>query len=114
LFITNVCFYFLDFTTTVTDSAPLIQSIPNESGHKHLETTPIRNTESSLSLIRQTLLPIILALFLMFMIVIIILESDFDIIAAIRKAPEIASFKKNYYEPSKDFLMQRFIGSKLF
>lgn len=50
----------------------------------------------------------------MFMIVIIVLESDFDILATIRKAPEIAAFKKNYYEPSKDFLMRRFIGSKIF
>lgn len=50
----------------------------------------------------------------MFMIVIIILESDFEIIAAIRKAPEIDAFKKNYYEPGKDYLMRRFIGAKIF
>jgi len=48
------------------------------------------------------------------MIVVIVLESDFDIMVTIREAPEVASFKKNYYEPSKVFLMQRFIGSKMF
>jgi len=105
---------FIDFTT-VTDSSPLIQSISNQmSGQKHLETTAIRNSGSSLSFLRQTLLPVIFALFMIVLIVIIVLESDFDIIATIRKAPEIAAFKKNYYEPSKDFLLRRFIRSKIF
>lgn len=79
-----------------------------------MEVTAVRNSGSSLSFLRQTLLPIVFALFLMFMIVIIVLESDFDIMTTIRKAPEIASFKKNYYEPGKDFLLRRFIGSKIF
>lgn len=51
---------------------------------------------------------------MMVLIVVIVLESDFDFIAAIRKAPEIAAFKNNYYEPSKDFLLRRFIRSKIF
>jgi len=98
-----------------TDGSPLIQSISNQqSGQKNLETTAIRNSESSLSFLRQTLLPVIFALFMMVLIVVIILESDFDVIATIRKAPEIAAFKKNYYEPSKDFLLRRFIRSKIF
>lgn len=84
------------------------------SGQKRVETTEIHNSGSSLSFLRQTLLPIIFAFFMMFMIVIIVLESDFDIMATIRKAPEIAAFKKNYYEPGKDFLLRRFIGSKIF
>ncbi|XP_027851154.2 FERM domain-containing protein 5 isoform X3 [Aphis gossypii] len=101
--------------TTVTDSPQLIQSISNQlSGQKHIETTAIRNSGSSLSFLRQTLLPVIFALFMMVLIVVIVLESDFDFIAAIRKAPEIAAFKKNYYEPSKDFLLRRFIRSKIF
>lgn len=104
-----------NLTTTVTDSSPLTQSIPNQlSGPKHLETTVIRNSGSSLSFLRHTLLPIVFTLFLMFIIIIIILESDFEIITTIRKAPEIAAFKKNYYEPGKDYLMRRFIGSKIF
>lgn len=108
-------FFFIDYTTTVTDSSPLIQSVPNQlSGQKHLETTAIRNSRSSLSFLRQTLLPIVFALFMILMVIIIVLESDFDIIATIRKAPEIAAFKKNYYEPGKDFLMRRFIRSKTF
>lgn len=108
-------YLFIDFTTTATDGSPLIQSISNQlSGQKHLETTAIRNSGSNLSFLRQTLLPIIFAFFLMLLIVVIVLESDFDIIATIRKAPEIAAFKKNYYEPSKDFLMRRFIRSKIF
>lgn len=107
--------YFVDFTTTATDGSPMNQSIPNQmAGQKHIETISIQNTRSSLSFFRQSLLPAIFALFLMFMIVIIVLESDLDIMATIRKAPEIASFKKNYYEPSKTFLIQRFIGSKIF
>lgn len=107
--------YYVDFTTTATDSSPINQSIPNQmAGHKHIETIPIQNTRSSSSVFRQSLLPAIFALFLLFMIVVIVLESDFDIMATIRKAPEIASFKKNYYEPSKNFLIQRFIGSKVF
>lgn len=115
LLINHVYFSFVDFTTTVVDSPPLIQSIPNHlSGQKHLETSVIRNSGSSLSFLRQTLLPTVFALILMFMIVIIVLESDFEIIAIIRKAPEIAAFKKNYYEPGKDYLMRRFIGSKIF
>lgn len=94
---------------------PIIQSIPNQlSGQKHLETTVIRTSGSSLSFLRQTLLPIVFGLFLLFMIVVIVLESDLHIMAIIRKAPEIAAFKKNYYEPGKDFVMQRFIGSKIF
>lgn len=106
--------FFLDFTT-VTDSPPLIQSIPNQlSGQKHLETTAIRNSGSSLSFLRQTLLPIVFTLFFMSLAIVIVLESDFDIIATIRKAPEIAAFKKNYYEPGKEFLMRRFIRSKIF
>lgn len=106
--------FFLDFTT-VTDSSPLIQSNPNQlSGQKHLETTAIRKSGSSLSFLRQTLLPIIITLFLMCLAIVVILESDIDIIATIRKAPEIAAFKKNYYEPGKDFLMRRFIRSKNF
>lgn len=85
------------------------------SGQKHLETTAIRNSgSSSLSFLRQTLLPIILSLFFVFMIVVVVLESDFDVLTTIRKAPEIAAFKKNYYEPGKDFLMRRFIRSKIF
>ncbi|XP_015365170.1 PREDICTED: FERM domain-containing protein 3-like [Diuraphis noxia] len=105
----------IDFTTMVTDGSPLIQSVSNQqSGQKHLETTAIRNNGSSLSFLRQTLLPIIFALFMMVLVVVIILESDFDVIATIRKSPEIAAFKKNYYEPSKDFLLQRFIRSKIF
>ncbi|XP_022174336.1 FERM domain-containing protein 5 isoform X1 [Myzus persicae] len=105
----------IDFTTMVTDGTPLIQSVSNQqSGQKHLETTAIRNSGSSLSFLRQTLLPVIFALFMMVLIVVIILESDFDVIATIRKAPEIAAFKKNYYEPSKDFLLRRFIRSKIF
>jgi len=109
-----MCYLFIDFTT-VTDSPQLIQSISNQqSGQKHIETTAIRNSGSSLSFLRQTLLPVIFALFMMVLIVVIVLESDFDFIAAIRKAPEIAAFKKNYYEPSKDFLLQRFIRSKIF
>ncbi|VVC35886.1 Hypothetical protein CINCED_3A000998 [Cinara cedri] len=100
---------------TVTDGAPLIQSIPNQlSGQKHLETTAIRNSGSSLSFMRQKLLPIVFGLFLVFMIIVIVLESDLPIMVTIRKAPEIAAFKQNYYEPSKDFLMRRFIGSKIF
>jgi len=79
-----------------------------------LETAVIRNSGSSLSFLRQTLLPIVFTLFLMFIIIIIILESDFEIITTIRKAPEIAAFKRNYYEPGKDYLMKRFIGSKIF
>jgi len=63
---------------------------------------------------RQTLLPVIFALFVIFIIIVIILESDIEIIAAIRKAPEITAFKKNYYEPGKDYLMRRFIRSKIF
>lgn len=108
-------FFYIDFTTTVTDSVPSNQSISNQlSGQKHLETTTIRKSGYSLSLLRQTLLPIIFALFFMFMIVVIVLESDFEIIASIRKAPEIAAFKTNYYEPGKDFLMRRFLRSKIF
>lgn len=113
MLIINLFLFFLDFT--VTDSSPIIQSIPNQlSGQKHLETTGIQNSGSSLSFLRQTLLPILFGLFLMFMIVVIILESDLHIMATIRKTPEIAAFKKNYYEPGKDFLMRRFIGSKIF
>lgn len=109
-----MCYLFIDFTT-VTDSPQSIQSISNQlSGQKHIETTAIRNSGSSLSFLRQTLLPVIFALFMMVLIVVIVLESDFDFIAVIRKAPEIAAFKKNYYEPSKDFLLRRFIRSKIF
>ncbi|XP_025423092.1 FERM domain-containing protein 5 isoform X2 [Sipha flava] len=105
----------IDFTTTVTDSSSLIQSVPNQhSGQKHLETMANQNSRSSLTILRQTLLPIVFALFMILMVVIILLESDFDIIATIRKAPEIADFKKNYYEPGKEFLMRRFIRSKTF
>lgn len=48
------------------------------------------------------------------MILVIILESDFEIITTIRKSPEIAAFKKNYYEPGKDYVIRRFIRSNIF
>ncbi|XP_050526186.1 FERM domain-containing protein 3 isoform X2 [Daktulosphaira vitifoliae] len=111
--------FILENQTTVTDSSSpsFKQGILNHqlSGQKHFENKPLKkNVSSSMSFLRHYILPIILTLFLILMIVIVVFESNFDLLITVRKIPEIAFFKSNYYDPGKEFLMGRFLRSKLF
>ncbi|XP_050429649.1 FERM domain-containing protein 3 isoform X5 [Adelges cooleyi] len=104
---------------TVTDycSPSLSQTVPNHqiSGQKRVDNKSVRRSRSpTMSFICSTILPIVLTLFLVFMIVVVVLESDIDFLVTIRKRPEIAAFKINYYDLGKEFIVRRFIRSKMF
>lgn len=72
-------------------------------------TQPIpRLPNRSFSLVRVFIPSFLIAAFSLFTVVILVLETDYEILGSLRRAPEMIALRRLYYEPTKEFFKCKF------
>lgn len=71
----------------------------------------ISHTPRSFSLVRVFIPSFLIAAFSLFVIVILVLETDYEALGTLRRAPEMISLRRLYYEPTKEYFRAKFSTS---
>ncbi|XP_018901847.2 FERM domain-containing protein 5 isoform X4 [Bemisia tabaci] len=74
----------------------------------HISSAP--KGSKVLKFLRVVIPSILIVLLFLFLMVVIILETDYEVLAMLRRAPEMIMIRRRYYEPAKEFLKSRFLS----
>lgn len=79
----------------------------------HVPQPAFRTHSSNFSLVRLFVPSFVIAAFSLITLVILVLETDYEVLGSLRRAPEMIALRRLYYEPTKEYIQSKFSqGSK--
>lgn len=74
---------------------------------------PTHSRSKSFSLLRVFVPSFLLTALSLILIVIIVLETDYEVLGALRRLPEMVTLRRLYYEPIKEYFKSKFSSTKI-